>query len=132
MFLELESCHSRFMDPTCVHLFFLKKIQQKWTLDFGLFFWNIDVGGITKWQNSCQNFWYLIPLNEMYARIDKKNWRKKFFHPQEDPLIMLYFCTNHRWSIGTKVFHYYSFVNSDRQFLHRFFYQFERTFCLME
>ena len=57
----------------------------------------------------------------MYTRIANKNHLENFLQPQEDPLIMLYFCTNHRWSIGTKVFHYYCFVNSDRQFLRRFF-----------
>ena len=85
MFLELETCHFRFMVPRCVHFVFLKKVQQKWILDFGLFFEKSMWGGIMKWQNSCQNFRYLIPLNEMYARTTDKNRRKIFLSLEAKP-----------------------------------------------
>ena len=56
----------------------------------------------------------------MYAQIDKKNRHKNFFHPQEDPIIRPYFCTNQQCVIGTKVLHYYGFASSDRKILRRF------------
>ena len=57
----------------------------------------------------------------MYAQINKKNRHKNFLHPQEDPIIRLYFCTNQQCVIGTKVLHYYGFAWSHRQILRRFF-----------
>ena len=43
----------------------------------------------------------------MYAWIANKNHVEKFLRPQEDPLKMLYFCTNNTLLIGTKVKPYY-------------------------
>ena len=100
---------------------FLSKIFWKFFVYPPIRFWNLDknrMGGYTKKKNFFSIF---IPLNEMYVQIDKKNRHKKFFHPQEDPIIRPYFCTNQQCAIGTKVLHYYGFAWSDRKILRRFF-----------
>ena len=98
---------------------FLSKIFRKFFVYPPIRFWNLDKNRMVYEKKKIISIF--IPLNEMYVQIDKNNRHKKIFHPQEDPIIRLYFCTNQQCVIGTKVLHYYGFAWSHRQILRRFF-----------